>query len=515
MKELNYDVVVIGAGNGGLIASLRLAKANKRVLLVEKHVLPGGFASSFIRGRFEFEASLHELCDLGNSDNQGNLYILFKELDVLDKMSFVDVPEAFRVISLDTKEDYTMPFGIDEFINKMEEYVPGSRKSMTLFFEYAKEIREAMAYLSSSKGNPDTKVLINKYPRFLQVASKTVSKVLKSLKMPIKAQRILNTYWTYLGAPEAKLSFVHYAIMVYQYISLKAQIPTKRSNEMSMILSEEFKSSGGTIFYGREVKEILLEEDEVVGVILDNDIKINTNHVISNVSPHIVYGNLIKEDDIPIEAIQLTNSRRLSARGFSLFLGLNKSKEELGLNNYSYFIYNSLDSNQEFYNMRSMENYSQVVVCLNNALPECSPKGTTILYFTSLYFSNCFDGVRKEDNYFDLKDGLALKYIKNFEKATNTSILPYIEEIEVATPITYAHYTNAPDGAIYGYYTADNDSMLSRLMSMYDEDYIKGLKFCGGHSVRSSGYSSSYLSGDIAAKLTLSDMSKDGDSNEA
>ena len=52
MNELNYDAVVIGSGNGGLIAALRLAKSNKKVLLVERHILPGGFATGFSRGRF-------------------------------------------------------------------------------------------------------------------------------------------------------------------------------------------------------------------------------------------------------------------------------------------------------------------------------------------------------------------------------------------------------------------------------------------------------------------------------
>ncbi len=506
MKEINYDVVVIGAGNGGLIAALKMAKSGKKTLLVERHILPGGFATSFSRGRFEFEASLHELCDMGHADKHGNLYTLFEELGVLNKIGFVDVPEAFRVITLDDHLDYTMPFGIDNFVNKMEEYVPGSRKSMETFFALGKEISAALKYLNVSQGKPETKVLMSDYPNFMRVAAYPVNKVLDAIKMPKKAQQILNTYWSYLGAPEDKLSFIHYAVMVYLYINLKAQIPTKRSNEISVVLAEEIKACGGDILYGREVKEIKVDNNHVCGVVLDNDVLIKTNYVISNASPHSVYGHMIDSKNIPAEALQLANSRKLSGRGFSMFLGLNKSKEELGLTDYSYFIYNSLDTTKEFARMNDLNNYSQVTVCLNNALPNCSPKGTTIMYFTSLYFGDCFDKAVTETNYFDLKDQLAEGFIKTFEKATNTSIRPYIEEIEVATPLTYAHYTDSPDGTIYGYLTADLDNMMPRLMRMYDEAYLNGLQFCGGHAMRSSGYNSSYLSGDVAAKLTLKAM---------
>ena len=501
-----FDAVVIGAGNGGLIAALRLAKANKKVLLVERHILPGGFATSFIRGRFEFEASLHELCDFGHEDVHGNLYTLFKELDVLSKIQFVDVPEAFRVISLSTGETYSMPFGIENFVKKMEEYVPGSSKSVRIFFALGREIQMAMAYLNESKGHPDSKVLMDKYPNFMRVAAYPVDKVLDAIKMPKKAQEILDTYWTYLGTSTDRLGFIHYCIMVYLYITNKAQIPLKRSHEISTVLETEIRNNGGTIYYGEEVKEIKVTNNHVSGVILSSGKEIKTNYVISNASPHSVFGKMIEKKDIPEKALKLANAREISGRGFSMFLGLNKTKEELGLSDYSYFIYETLNSKKQFESMKTLDNFSQVTVCLNNAIPDASPKGTTILYFTSLYFSDCFSKALTKENYFDLKDRLAEGFIDAFEKATKTKIKPYIEEIEVGTPLTYAHYTDSVDGSIYGYLTADLDNMMPRLMRMYDENYLPGLKFCGGHAMRSSGYNSSYLSGDLAAKFTLMDM---------
>ena len=72
-----YDAVVCGAGNSGLSAAVQLALNGKKVLLIEQHNMPGGSASSFRRGRFEIEPSLHELCDVGPVDNPGDVRKLF------------------------------------------------------------------------------------------------------------------------------------------------------------------------------------------------------------------------------------------------------------------------------------------------------------------------------------------------------------------------------------------------------------------------------------------------------
>lgn len=73
-----YDVIVIGAGNGGLAAAVTCAKAGCSTLLLERHNIPGGSASSFVRGRFEFEPSLHELAGISaNEVEVGNIEQMF------------------------------------------------------------------------------------------------------------------------------------------------------------------------------------------------------------------------------------------------------------------------------------------------------------------------------------------------------------------------------------------------------------------------------------------------------
>ena len=57
----HHEAIVIGAGLGGLAAATTMVNEGLDVLLLERHNVPGGYATSFVRGRFEFEVALHEL----------------------------------------------------------------------------------------------------------------------------------------------------------------------------------------------------------------------------------------------------------------------------------------------------------------------------------------------------------------------------------------------------------------------------------------------------------------------
>ena len=213
-----YDAVVIGAGNGGLAAAIRILQGGYSCLLLEKHNLPGGFATSFKRGRFEFEASLHELNDFGSAAEPGDIRVLFRELGVEDRIEWVRIPEAYHLITTDKAYDCEMPFGVEAFIDRMEQYVPGSRPSMTAFFELCEEVRAAQAYSNSVNGNTDAAYMKKHFPNFVRAGSYSVNEVLDSLKMPKRAQDILNAYWCYLGVDCDRMSFLHYGSMVIRYI---------------------------------------------------------------------------------------------------------------------------------------------------------------------------------------------------------------------------------------------------------------------------------------------------------
>lgn len=507
-----FDAVVIGAGNGGLAAACRLAKAGKKTLLIEQHNLPGGVASSFRRGRFEFETALHELCEFGSAENPGGCRQTIVDEFGLD-INWYMVPDNFRVITTardGSPIDATLPCGRENFINKMEEYVPGCRESVEKFFDLGTETLAAGKYMTASGGHPDSKLMQEKYPNFLRTAAYPVNRVLKALKMPDKAQDIMNTYWGYLGVDADHLSFMQYVNMVCLYVNHGAWIPEKTSNQLTTGLLERFRAMGGTAWFNCRAEEILFDEEEHVNGLRTTSGTVDTRYIICNANPTMTYANLVPQSIVPDRERKLAAARRYSARMFVVYMGLNRSAEELGLKDYSYFLPQSADSVKEYESLKRIEtNKYNIALCYNVVNPKASPEGTCIVSLTTTYMEDCWSEIDPKD-YVKTKNKVASDMIDWFEEKTGIIIRPYIEEFEVATPWTFCRYASVPQGAAYGYELRDWDNMMPRMMMMREEYPIKGLRFCGAASIRGDGFNSAIFSGDMMGKLTLAQMKEEG-----
>jgi len=87
---MKNDIIVIGAGLGGLFSGAKLAKEGKKVLLIEQHTIPGGCATVFKRKGYTFEVGLHEMDGLHEDDFKVNI---FKDLNIYEKVEFLEIPE--------------------------------------------------------------------------------------------------------------------------------------------------------------------------------------------------------------------------------------------------------------------------------------------------------------------------------------------------------------------------------------------------------------------------------------
>jgi len=503
--ERKYDVIVIGAGNAGLAFAATASKNGLKTLVIERNILPGGCATSFVRGRFEYESSLHELANIGTEENPGSIRKLFDSYGA--DVTWVNEINAFRVIA-DGEDGYdvTMPSGVDAFADEMERQVEGSRDSVIALFEFGKKIESALEYMS--QGKPDPIVMMRDHADFMRMASHSVDECLNALGMPKKAQNIIKTYWPYLGGATDKIDLAHYFLMMSRYVSGGPAMPLMKSHELSLALDKVITDNGSEIWYNTEVEKIIVKNGKAVGVKI-KDAEIYADYIVANCFPETAYAKLMSREDVPQKAIKLTNARKKGELFFTVYLGLNRSAEELGIKDYSVFLYNSPDSMDQY---RSMDNFDEsfvIVNCLNSVIPASSPKGTCTLFLTTMLSEKAWEGVN-EENYKRIKNKIAKRMIEHYENKLGITVMPHIEEIVIATPATFARYLNTPHGTPYGYEAQPWDTMIARIMNGRNEQFNENLFFIGAHGDRADGYSSAYSNGNSTAGKILREVKNNG-----
>lgn len=512
MKQ--YDYIVVGSGCAGLSASLELAISGRKVLLIEQHNIPGGCASGFVRGRFEFDPSLHELCGVGKEGNLGSTGVIFKRYGV--DVDWNEATDCFRVISKysdGSDMDVTMPSGKDAFIDKMEYYVPGSRESMLNFFELTQNIEDGLAYLGSDKISPSE--IVKKYMPMVRSGGYNTSAVLDALNMPAKAKDILSVYWSYLGVDMEKLSFLHYASMVNSYVTISAYYPKYTSHEISVKMVERFTELGGEVMMGCRAEKFIFDGDHCCGVETNLGTFKAKYGILANISPDIIYGRMIPQELVPVREKKLcaARNRKIGARMFTAYFGLNKTVEELGIKDYSIFFPESSDSVKEYESLKKIDtNKYSIFLCYNIHNPGFSPEGTCVCSFTTMFTSPEDFNNLKEEDYYKLKTMMAKRFIATLKEKAGIDISDAIEEMTVATPYTFARYLNAPEGGVYGYETTGWDGIIARTIEMtMGLDYkVNGLYPIGTNGVRGDGYSSAYADGQILAQKAMATFEKEG-----
>jgi len=497
--DRNYDVIVVGAGNAGLTAAATTAKSGLKTLLLEKHNLPGGSASSFVRGRFEFEPSLHELAGVGTAEKPGFVYQIFDGLGA--KINWQYEYNTFRSIATGPGGyDVKLPAGIDAFCKEMEKTEPGCEKQVRALFDLAHKVEEAIAYITEMKGKPNPLVMITKHGDFMRIASHSVEQVLDALKLSEKAKNILCTYWGYLGVPTDEVNCMHYLSMLNSYVVNGAAMPYKRSHEMSLALEKVIRDNGGDVWFNAEVTRFLYGEDgAAIGVEAVGE-KLFAKEIISNIIPNNVF-NRSDPAKIPERDLKLANARKFGISVVTVYLGLDCTMEELGVKDYTVFVTTTGNTRKQY--EKRLEGSMYIVNCLNDVIPDCTPKGTCSMFFTMPLFGSDIPNDMQPEQYKKNKNDFAKRFIKDYEKLTGMSILPHVEEIAIAMPVTFARYLGTPEGTIYGYMNSGWDNMLARISSEKEDYTIKNLTFCGGHSARGIGYSSTYTSGKTAGERVV------------
>ena len=153
----NYDVIVIGAGNGGLACAATLSEKGKKVIVFEKHNIPGGCGTSFRRGRFEFEVALHQLSSLGSKENPGDLRKQFRRYGIEDQINWIEIKDLYRV-NFNDGTGVSLPSEKEECIKFLGEQFPSEKENIKRYFDvvytFCDEAANFAAKSADSQGEP-------------------------------------------------------------------------------------------------------------------------------------------------------------------------------------------------------------------------------------------------------------------------------------------------------------------------------------------------------------------------
>ena len=502
-----YDAIVVGAGLAGLTAAARLAKEGKSTLLLERHNMTGGYATSFVRGRYEFEVSLHEACECGDGRNgtgYGAVRKMFDDLGV--EVDFRRVPDAYRVILTDLGVDFTMPFGIENAVAAIEKLEPGNGEKVRNYFQLFKEINDALEYIGScGKAGPDGKTMATKYSSFLRTAAYNVSDVNRYFRFGPKTENVLNAYYGYIGRHLDETSFTVWAQMIYIYLRDGAHIVNKTSHALANDIERAFRAHGGQVETSVRVTKLLTENGRCVGVRTADGAEIRAKYVLCNGNPTQAYTELLESAAVPEEARRLAGARKLGGSPFMVYMGLDALPGDLGIDSYEYFIGRDMDTDRIWTETNKWVPHAKLsATCPDAAIPGMTGPDRCQLNFTALYDPEAMNAANPDKyGYLSEKERFANVMIDYFEETTGARIRDHIEELAMATPATFNRYTGAPKGNIYGYVCSAVDGAVPRMLRAERERYIPGLDFIGGAGVRAHGYSSVITNGYASAGAAL------------
>ena len=173
------------------------------MLLLERHNIPGGCATSFCRGRFEFEVALHQLSGVGTPENPGPLRMLLSQLGVLDDLELVEVKDLFQVIG---PGDFRLALKPDrlQVIAALQERFPKEREGIERFFDLSYQYAYQMLSAFYFK---DPEPSREKYPVLYHYAYKPAIEVLNELFTDPLLKAVISSYWGFLGLPPTPVVF--------------------------------------------------------------------------------------------------------------------------------------------------------------------------------------------------------------------------------------------------------------------------------------------------------------------
>ncbi len=502
------DVVVIGAGLGGLMAAAKLSRRGRRVLVLEKKSLPGGTSSIFRRGpyafpmgplSFSFPRRVHDLLEEAGVAEA----VAFRRNGFELRTPFLDVMMSRPLDDLQADLAATFPGesrGLEAFFRELAAAIAVS-KDMDLWHPDFGERPEGKPRRAPKEGNGRREAEVRR------LSGVPAAGLLDRLIGDIHLKNFLGS----MGTARPEMSLLVLALMWNIMAEEGIWFPSCGVHGIAELLRRKVVELGGEVRLSEPVRRILAKDGRAAGVRTAKGQDIAARFVVSNADYKTTLLDLLEADDIPGFDREAVRSVPYTPSEFCVYLGLDPLRADLAAVRAEHLFYRKEirregEADPEDFDDREIE------IChWSRKSPELAPAGRASLVLRASFPYEHFAAWRtgekaRKDGYREYKMGLARRLVRTAE-----SILPglagAIEVLEAATPLTYRDWGGRYEGSIAGWSWSARESgaLPGRILVRTP---LPGLFTAGVYAASElflGGVPTSLYTGSLAAEYILTD----------
>lgn len=491
MKEKH--VIVIGAGPGGLAASMLLANKGYRVTVFEKNDDVGGRNSPIKLGKYTFDTGptffmmidvLEEIFEITGRDM--HQYVDLKEIDPMYRLLF----KGDRAI-YPSRDKHKME-------ESLESFAPGSFKGYLRFLE-----REKKKY---DKLVPCLKMPYGKISDFFK------KQLITSIPILDAHTSIFNVLGRYFDEDDTRIAFTFQAkylgmspweapgiFSIISYIEHGKGIFHVMGglHQLSQAMQKAAEEDGALVHTGTAVKEIVVENRIARGVRLEDGTVVKSDYVIINADFAHAMTHIVNKVNLRKWKQSTLDKKRYSCSTFMLYLGVNKNYDKLPHHNIIF----SNDYRQNIDEMTKFKTLSEdPSFYVQNASvtdPSLAPNEKSAIYVLAPVPNNK-STIDWNEQKIPYRDKL-LDLIEN--RGGFAGIRGAIEEEKIITPFDWEQEYAVYKGATFNLAHNVKQMLYFRPHNQFEE--FKNCYLVGGGTHPGSGLPTILESGRISANLLM------------
>lgn len=326
MTMSHYDTIVIGAGHNGLVAATYLAKAGKKILVLERRDRAGGQ----LAGAAFADGTAFEPLHAGG----GLRPDIVRDLDLVRHGLPQEAGSAPAYVSLQPDGKHLRLSTTPGDALTLESIRQFSRSDAEHWPEFVAFMDKAAAFLDAAYRTPmprlpkvglrDGLPLAQLAWKLRRLGGRDMFRVIRSMSMstvelteewfesePLKAAiAAVGIYGFTLGSMSAGTGYT----LMHNWLNrggLAHRPVAGGSSRIGEALVAAFKASGGELRTGAGVQRILVEKQRASGVRLDSGEQIKANAVISAADPRHTLLDLVGAPELPPEFVWHTQSIKM------------------------------------------------------------------------------------------------------------------------------------------------------------------------------------------------------------